>query len=231
MHIIEKVVPRIKQKIPLILSNNQYLFLMPIGDFHFGADDFPENRVKEHIEWGLERGALFLGMGDYLDFLAASQQRIASTFRASTKDLLDNAAHDQVDKFVQLLKPTKGRWIGFLKGNHSYVYQDGTSCDQEIAHKLGGDYYGTSIFSRITCKDVPKGGDIIIFAHHGKSGGQLAGSHLNALERTLGWQQADITLMGHSHGKVADTPAELRITDDGAYYHRKRFIGRTGDRL
>ena len=228
MHVVEKIVPRIKQKTPFILSKNQYLFLMPLGDFHFGVDGFPTDHLMEHIEWGMSRGALFIGMGDYLDFMASSQQKIASSFRASTKDLLDKAASEQAQAFIKMMRMTKGRWIGFVKGNHGYTYQDGTCCDQEIAAGLGGEYYGTSLFARVGCKDLPQGAAVTIFAHHGKSGGQLMGSHLNALERTLGWQQADITLMGHSHGKKADTSDELGITADGAYYHRTRFVGRTG---
>lgn len=220
------------QRVPYKVVDNQHAILMPIGDVHFGNNDFPTHKLKTTIKWALDRGALFIGMGEYLDFTSASQRTIMSGLRESTRDQIDDGVRRIADDLLEILEPTVGKWIGMLEGDHRWEFlRTGTTIDQYICEKLECDFLGTSAWIKIFPSELPADhpeGATTIFAHHGIGGSRKVGGHLNRVEDLLGWIDADLYLMGHSHAKIFAPVDYMILTPDGVHTHRTRMIARTG---
>lgn len=215
----------------LDLVENQKALIMPLGDVHYGSRDWPESKFKTHLEWGMDRGAYFLGMGEYLDAFSNSQRALIGPMRDSAKELVDNMMRDRAMQLIDILKPTKGRWIGFLEGDHRWDFQDGNSVDQLIVRHIGGHFLGTSAMIRFRFNGVPKGhpeADCTLFCHHGTGASQTQGGSLNKVENMLKAFDADIYLMGHVHSKLGAPIDQQQITPDGIHTHRTKLIARTG---
>jgi hypothetical protein len=219
------------QEIQFQVVSNQHALLMPIGDVHFGAENFPTRKFVDHLSWGLDRGAVFIGMGEYLDFAPHSQRRITSQLRDEIQREIDDMVRKKMYELYALMAHTGGRWLGMLEGDHRWDFADGTSADQYLCHLLGTDFLGTSALVKVHPVGLPKGhpeGDTKIFAHHGIGTSRSAGGHLNRVEDLLKWVDADIYLMGHSHAKVAAPIDWQTVSGDGVHYHKTKLVARTG---
>lgn len=178
-------------------TKSHQVLVAPIGDLQWSGARGPtaQTHVKDHIKEALDRGAFFLGMGDYIDFLSPSNRMRLTA--AALYDTADNVIDEKVHELVQevfdtLLTPTKGRWIGLLEGHHFYEGQGSTS-DMWLAEMLECPFLGTSNFVRLD----PSG--FVIYAHHGTGGGQLPAAPFNKLYHTShGWIGADVYMMGHT---------------------------------
>jgi hypothetical protein len=209
------------------LVKDQRVLLMPIGDVHFGAEGFPSERFADHIRWGVDRGAYFLGMGDIMEFTSKSQRFALRGLRDSQRALMDGEAEESVDKLVRLLVKTgsKGRWIGWLEGDHFYEFLDGTTSDQRLCGALGGTFLGTSTLLRLVLKDTPghRACDVYVYATHGLRKG------LAPLEQMMKFlPQPSIYLMAHDHSKINTAVDALMRTPAGYLYHTTKIIARTG---
>ena len=220
--------PQPKQKFEL--TPHQQMLLMPIGDVHAWSDGWPETKFRDHIQWGVDRGAYFLGMGEYLDFTSTSQRDILGRLRGSQQRQIDDLMRTSVDKLYKLMKASQGRWLGMLEGHHFHQFQDGTTSDQYLCQLLGTTFLGTSALMDIRLVDTRGDGcTVTVFAHHGSGGGgRKQGSHLHRLEDLLSWIEADIYLMGHTHAKVSSPVDRLYRTPGGHLYHRTKILARTG---
>lgn len=223
-----------KQEIPFQVVANQHALLIPLGDIHFSEDDFPERHFTELLSWGTARGALFIGMGEYLDLAPASQRKIIGSLRDETQRDLDSMVRERIDKLYELMKPTTGKWIGLLEGDHRWDFQDGTSADQYLCQKLKCDFLGTSALVTLKLDKLPKGhreGDTRVYVHHGVGTSRKAGGHLHRVQDLMEWIDSDIYLMGHSHAKVAAPIDWQTVSPDGIHYHKTKLIARTGSYL
>lgn len=231
MIIKKQIISKQLQKIPFQLAQNQHALLIPMGDIHYGIGDFPTKKLQTNIEWGLDRGAMFIGMGDYFDFTSTSQRIIVSSMREEAKKEIDGLVKIQVEKFFQILEPTKKLWLGLIEGQHRWEFMDGTSSDQYLCQLLECDFLGTSTLINLHPMRAPREhpeANTMIFAHHGIGSARKAGGHLNRIEDILEWVEADIYLMGHSHAKIAAPIDYQIITPDGVHTHRTRILARTG---
>jgi hypothetical protein len=203
--------------------------LRPIGDIHFGAKEFAEHHFKKNIQWGLDRGAWFLGMGDMTEMLASSQGKVFREFRETVKKEFSELYLKKVDDLVEILAPTKGRWLGMLTGNHTWTFEDGTNIEQLLCKKLGCDYFGSMGMIRVQPKKKEHTeASVTVLFHHGLTAPRTSGGNLNMLEQLLRGFEADIYLMGHSHTKVSATFDRLYMSQSGEIYHRTKLIARTG---
>lgn len=216
------------------LAENQYMLLMPVGDVHYQTRGWPEQKFKDHIAWGLDRGAYFIGMGEFLDSASESQRQVAAQFREETKETLDDLMRESADNLIYLLKETKGRWIGAIEGDHRWDFSSAPagepqSLDQYICRALGTDFLGSEGWIRITpgIKGHPEA-DTLLLAHHGVGGGSTAGGHLNRVEQQVKGFEADVYLMGHSHSKAATAVDRQYLSPSNAHYHRTKVLARTG---
>lgn len=235
--IIKKInIQPIEQEVEFILTKNQKIILMPLGDIHYkpGAE-FPTGKLREHIKWGLNRGAWFLGMGEYLDFTSESQRRLLHPLRDSQRAMIDGYVLKMADEIYEILEPSKGRWVGMLEGDHRWEFSSmdlsGQSVDQYLCKLLECDFLGTSTFLRLHSRGSLRGhpeADCLVYAHHGIGSSRTQGGHLHRVEDLLKWVNADIYLMGHSHGKATAPIDRQEISPDGVHYHRTKLIARTG---
>jgi len=183
------------------------IVVMPLGDLQYGASGSDLDGFAKWIEYGQHLGAYYIGMGDYLDLLSPSNR--VSWTSAKLYDSPRDAMQDQVEQLLddvqQVLKPTKGRWLGLLAGHHYFEFQDGTTTDTRLAQYLDTPYLGDG--AALLRLNFRRGQDksgtyCTIFCAHGLGSGATVASPMNKLERLASRFEADIFLCGHYHRKV-----------------------------
>lgn len=185
--------------------------ILPIGDIQFGAQGCDLERLKAHIDWGMQNDCYFLGMGDYLDVASPSNRRMLSqvTLYDSVREMMDNKMEDELKNLLRILLSTKGRWLGLVSGHHYWEFGDGTTTDTRLAQALDTKYMGDGAavsilrFQYAGKKGRKNAALAKIWYHHGVGSGQTAGAPLNRLEHIAKTFYADIYLMAHHHRKVS----------------------------
>lgn len=176
---------------------------MGLGDIQAGAEGADLPRLRRHIEWGLRHDCYFVGMGDFTDFLSPSNRsRLKAAALYDTANQLIAKWHQQhLDELLDVLMPTKGRWLGFLEGHHTYEFDDGSTSDTRIAAALDGSYLGTCGIIRLNFRDDENKRSLHahIWAHHGEGSSAMAAGPFNKLEKVSGFIEADVLMMGHYH--------------------------------
>jgi len=172
--------------------------IMPIGDIQYGSDGVDVARLRKHINWGVEHDCLFIGTGDYSDFLSPSNRRAlrnAGLYDTSANSIAKWARAQEKELF-DILKPTKGRWLGLLEGHHFYEHEDGATTDTHLCEMLEAPFLGTCAMVRLTFEGNKRSKDCLIWAHHGQGGGD---DPLRRLMRVApAFPQVDIFLQGHN---------------------------------
>jgi len=154
----------------------------------------------------------------------------------TTKNTLRDVYKGVTRTLVNELGWMRGRVIGLLGGNHFYDFGDQTT-DHVLASALGGKYLGVCGFIRlsISIKGTTKRVSLDIFAHHGKGGGGTPGGQFNTIEKMANTADADIYLMGHTHGKgcLPSSPRIKLVSTKNGVEVRERtpWLGRTGSYL
>lgn len=211
--------------------------VMPIGDVQLGAQGVEEERLKRHLEWGMEQGAYFLGMGDYVDVMSPSNREAWRSIRRydSVTQAMQEKAQEHVERFLKLTKGTEERWLGLLHGHHFYDFEDGTTSDTRIAQALKAPYLGTCgavilRFERHSSSKKSPSLRCVIWAHHGWGSARRQSGPINNLEDVAGWFEADIYLMGHQTKKPAVPKPRLYVSDAPPYrlVARKKILAGTG---
>lgn len=206
------------------------LVIAPLGDWQWSGDrgSTAQDHLRRHIDKCLKLDALFLGMGDYIDFASPSnRQRLKSAGLYDTaEEVLEDAAGGLVEEvFKRFLEPTVGRWIGLLEGHHFFEFGGRTS-DTLLAEKLETRQLGTSCFVHLEPCDVT------LWAHHGMGGGQLPAAPLNKLYHVAsGLAGADVYLMGHTTKASVSRLSRPRpdwTTVPPTLTHRDIFLVNTG---
>jgi hypothetical protein len=199
----------------LLLPTKKESLLIPIGDIQLDPKirgherQCDIDRLKRIINWGLERDAYFIGMGDYVDVASPSNRESLKTTRMydNLRNMMEEAAYQTEDELRDLLVSTKGRWLGLLSGHHLWEYDTGQTTDTRLAEFLECPHLGTSTLSPVWLdlgEDSHKRRPMFrVFAHHGQGGGRLLSGPLNQLEHVLKAFDADVYLVGHHHKAVA----------------------------
>lgn len=193
----------VSHKIPVGSRQSDTILLMPVGDIQWYGDPkgIALSMLKKHIKWGVDNGAYFIGMGDYIDtFSPSNRQRLANAnlYDTGLKGI-DKMGEDLVRQiYEEALKPSKGRWLGLLEGHHYHEYRNNTTTDQDLAGLLDAPFLGTSAYVRLAFQRADKGASpVTIWAHHGVGGGVSIAAPLNKLEKVMRGFDADIYIMGH----------------------------------
>lgn len=214
--------------VPWKRSNHSPIVIAPIGDIQWAGKRGPTAKdiLKEHIARCLDLDALFVGLGDYTDFMSPSnrQRMRAAALYDTAEDVVDDKALDLVlELYEDYLKPTKGRWAGLVHGHHYHQLKTGETTDQRLCQLLDTTFLGTSAYIRLNfvtrdrTKDRPSQAfTTTLFVHHGAGGGQKVTAPLLKLENLLPYWDADIFMLGHMT-KQASAPIP-RITP--------RWVGR-----
>lgn len=198
------------------------MLIMPVGDIQYdgpnGVADLP--RLKKFLGWGVEHGAWFIGMGDFIDFLSPSnRERLAkANFYETGREVIDRAATQLENELLDVLMPTTGRWIGLLQGHHYFVHSNGLTSDTYISSMLDAPFLGDCAIIRITFRDIAGGStNIKIWAHHGHGGGGvLPTAGLNKLyHQKVRYPNVRLFLKGHVPQLGHIVTDGLDVTDRG----------------
>lgn len=189
--------------------------LIPLGDIQAGVPACDLDLLQRTVDRGLREGAFFIGMGDYLDVASPSnrQKFKNSGFYDSVRDAMDAHMYRQEQALMDIIGPTRNRWIGMLEGHHLWEYQDGSTTDINLCKALNTKFLGDCAMVRLTFADA-NGHSVqcVIWGHHGNGSGITSGAPLNKLERVVEWAEADLYLMGHQHKRVAASLPRFYLT-------------------
>lgn len=224
----------------------QVFHLIPFGDVHRDSPHHAHDHWQADLdEWRGMKDCLFLGLGDYTDFLSTSERvrvRDGDGLHDSTQDSLGKLARKQIALLAGELDFMRGRLIGLVNGNHYYLFKDGTTGDHMLASKLDTEFLGVAAFVRVvfifpgSTNRPNRSAALDIFCHHGVGAGQKPHASLAAVARMAEWADADIVLQGHDHKRGAlplnpilalsrNNNGPLRVRE------RARWVGRTGSYL
>ena len=194
-----------------------------------------KDSIAAHLEWE-RRGerALFLGMGDYTDFMSPSNRaRFAgANLYDNATDIVDAKAQELVDEIYDVaLKPTRGKWLGLIEGHHMMTLKNGETTDMYLAERLKARFLGTSALTRLVFQNV--GGQRIpatIWMHHGTGSGQTGYYPLARLEKEAAdWEGVDVFAMGHTTKMCSEfTQKMIPRWKSGDLSHRKIILVGTG---
>ncbi len=198
--------------------------IMPINDIQYdgpggGAD---LKRLAAHLAWGMERNALFIGLGDFIDFNSTGDRvKLQSAeLHDTATSFIDYATSEILEKqIMDVLRPTVGRWIGIVQGHHYFHHpEDNKTTDQHFADWLGCPFLGDSALGRVSFRDEHSGvSAITVYVHHGAGGsGTNPAAAINKLkEQKVGYPGARLFMQGHVPQLAAALTAGLDITPKG----------------
>lgn len=216
--------------------------LVPFGDVHYGAPLHCKSEWKRFCDRQKDRkDVMFLGIGDYCDLVSASERsRIKmgkDGLHESTMSRIEDMYRSTIDDFYETVSFMKNRCIGMIEGNHYGNFGDGTTTTQRLCQKLNAKYLGVISLVRLqflVTKTMYVSIDVL--AHHGKGGGQLAGTPFNQVAKMADIAEADVYLMGHDHNRGCVTGQRIRPYQNSKtgkiiMRERKVIYGRTGSFL
>jgi predicted phosphodiesterase len=220
---------------------NEPFSIIPFGDIHRESPNFADAEWEKFLAYAKKKkNAYFFGMGDYTDGCSTSERQtlMNGNLHDTTKDTMKNVYKGVTASLANELSFMRGRIIGMLGGNHFYQMDNGGNTDHILAHALNARYLGVCGFVLVNIS-TPLSGKTIsfsIFAHHGKGGGKTIGAVLNSVDDMQRVADADLYLMGHTHGKgAAPSHPRMRILSNRSKepYLRARIpmLGRTGSFL
>lgn len=213
------------------------LVICPIGDIQYSGKGGPcdLDRLERHLKDTMRLGAYYIGMGDYSDFPSPSNRRrlLEAGLYDTASDVIDRAAGRLEEELMEVLAPTRGRWLGLVEGHHWFQHLDGTTTGQRFARFLDCTYGGDSMMIRFTFRDNNHAVATSIFVHHGHGGSSTLSGMLPKLERFAARNDAQVFFIGHGHTLRVSPFDQLRITERGApkLIHRTRAIVETGSFL
>ena len=230
---MEVVTVKLPMKRSIMVPDLKEVRIFPIGDLQYSSSlpDSDIDRLEKHIKWASSIGGSFIGMGDFTDVASPSNRKIISIAKAelydSTRKMLDTAAEHEIDILSDLLKPTRGKWIGLLTGHHWWRFPDGSTTESRLAENLRTRELGTSALINIPMSANGAKATATIWAHHGTGGGITEASGFNRLAHMTKAFYAHAYLMGHVH-KTGVMPIPFIDYRDGRDRSIKRFMVLTG---
>ncbi len=188
----------------MTVEEGQEIVIAPLGDIQYtGREEaVAGSKLDQHIERAVDKGAWFVGTGDYVDFMSPSNRKRLKNadLYDSSQGVIEDKAADLVDEFYwRFLELTHGRWLGLVHGHHYAECGNGKSTDQLLAEKLGCEYLGTHAYICLKLLG-PKGrkGRVYLWVHHGEGSGMLGYPIQKLLKGAANWPQVDFFIMGHT---------------------------------
>jgi len=207
-------------------SRSDQFVLYPLGDIHAGTTACAEDRIKERIkEIKDDPFALWVGMGDYAEFIAPNDPRWDVKAIASWVEM-SNVAESQRRWLLKLFEPIKDKCLGLLTGNHEetirlHNYQD---VQLDLCRDLGVKNLGFSCFYRLFFIRNKTSFAIDCHFEHGSGAAQTEGGKIMRLTRTMLGFDAEITAMGHLHDIKVENLSPL-FMDEGLHIKQRPKVG------
>lgn len=221
-------------------SYKEWFYLIPIGDTHIGNIGFDEQKLRKLVKWIAEKKNVFwIGMGDYCECINISDKRFdPQQVPKEFRDKLDNMIPSQIAKFVEMLSPIKDKCLGLHEGNHDRkirinyhfdpVYEIWRAFNIKDLPMLKDAAITRLQFSTKFCSEKSPSYAFDIFSVHGNTGGRMGGAKLNRLEQLIGFFDADIYLMAHSHIKLTESKMLLYVDRQMNLKYKKKILAVTG---
>lgn len=233
------------------LPTNSTITLVFFGDVHYGSPSHCEATFDEFCEkYQHRKDCWYIGMGDYLDLISASERRIiySGNLHESTTETFEQWADKLIDGFCDKISFMRSRLLVAMEGNHHYRFQSGDTTAQRIIRRLNRNlpdelqcsYGGDMCILRLAlarnkgaAADGSRTMDIAL--HHGIGGGRTTGGMFTGLDHFANAVEADVFAMGDNH-QLGAVPMQKLYLDNGrrgqpALRHRKIYKLRTGSFL
>ena len=209
MELVERVIPQ------------ESIILRPVSDLQVGAPGCDLERFKRWFDEGLQLGAYFYGVGDYVDDASPSgRKKIRNAdFYDSTVNDLEESAMRRYEEVRDLFKQAGDHWLFLLGGHHYYQFEDGRMTDIMLAEALGCPFLGTStVFQLNLQRQAHSAQHCQVFAHHGERAFKRPDLGLAYIERDIApaWPTVDIFTIAHSH-LAATQKVELMVPKYGKH--------------
>lgn len=210
--------------------------LVPFSDVHRYAPLHADKIWQKFIDrYKNDKSAYFVGVGDYLDELSASERRkyINADYHDSTTKNISKFYTQRAINMSKEISFMKGRLIGLCEGNHFFKLEDGTTTTNIMCRELDCKYLGVKTFIELIFRiDKHHAHRIVVCLHHGEGGGRRASTSVGKLENMAHTHDADIILMGHDHRKnhVESTIIGITHAQTGKpnVIERVQYCARTG---
>lgn len=190
--------------------------IIPISDIHYGIEACDLEKLQEFIDLGLRLDARFLGLGDAFEFCSPSnRERLrAAQLHETADDLINKMANEHLLGLIEVLKKTTGKWLGFMRSDHTWIFPDGSTLDTRLAEAMKAPFLGDTALIRIRLKDRKRETSFTIFAAHGVGGGLTVAGPLNRLRNLAACIHADVFVTGHTHQKVVQPMPYISLLPD-----------------
>lgn len=181
-----------------------------------------KERIKEN------KYTRFIGMGDYHDFASTREKKyLDKDVHESTRHAFDELAERHNRELAAELSFMKGRLLGLIEGNHSWVFSNAKTSGEDLAERLDSKDMGWLCHYTITFhfKNRPDTAVCIHFVLcHGKAGGKTMGITVNQVDdlRKI-FPVANVYMMGHDHQKAAHPASVLRPVRGKGKYQIKQL--------
>jgi len=209
------------------------------GDMHLDTKNCDRERweyFRKKAQDTMDENTYFIGMGDYHDFASTREKRFldGDGVHESTRQRFDEMAEKNNRELAAEISFMRGRILGFLVGNHSWVFQTGKTSTEDLAERLGTKEMGWlchyTLMFRMKNRNLNLAVHLVLC--HGKAGGKTFGITINQVGdlKTI-FPVADIYVMGHDHQRAAH-PTSVLVpwsTNDGFKIKQKRqYLCRSG---
>ena len=190
------------------------IHLYPVCDVQVGCTGVDLRGFQEYIDEAMaDPLAHFVGVGDYTDGVSPSNRRmlrsafVKGELYDTAEKMLEGASERDVMTFLDIVKPTRGRWDFLFEGHHFWQRPDLRTSDQDIADYLGCPNLGRG--AALVSYQFKTGSPLVMYALHGGGAGDSFAAPLNRLERQMRAWTAHIYLTGHHHKLTAARAVKL----------------------
>lgn len=188
----------------LNVESGRMIYIEPLGDMHIGHAGFDEEKLRRRVSViEQDEDRYWIGMGDYVD--AVSPWRKGDLDRRFSEDVYRSkypTISEQIEKFIELVEPIKGKCMGLLWGNHEWAKMESGDFVRSFCRPLGVSFLGSRCLICLVAKSGKKKlGSWWIYAIHGSYSGQQKGAAMNKVDRIPRHVDADIYLVAHTHMK------------------------------
>ena len=213
---------------------DDYADIWFFGDIHRDASSCDVDRWK----WFLKKArqgdpdkTYYLGMGDYHDFASTSEKKKIknSALHETTMESIEDMVYKRNRALSMEMSQMRGKLLGFVEGNHNWIFENGMTSTEDLANRMGTEYLGWLCHYTLTFKiGKSKIQNVYVVACHGKAGGTTAGITLNQVDKlTKIFPVADIYIMGHDHQRGA-FPKNILIPSSGSVKQKRQLLCRSG---
>lgn len=206
----------LKLKNNILVVNNSYIELVPIGDIHWGAWGCNEALFRKQIAYiEANENCVAIGVGDWLDMVTYHSKGLVGKQK---KD-----ADNQYFGILKMLQPIKHKILFALSGNHEARTAKCGAPDvmAQICHDLGVEYRGLDSYFAFKFPKTM----VYCYAGHGSGGGATAGAKINRLIN-MHWQypNADIIISGHTHSMTSEIKPLPFLTPYGKVASKLQYL-------